>query len=45
VATRLLLGTLARRITAPAGLRATISWDVLAEELVVVVSSCLLHVG
>ena len=43
VATRLLLDTLARRITAPPGLQSTISWDVLAEELVVVVSSYLLH--
>jgi hypothetical protein len=43
VATRLLLDTLARRITAPAGLQSRISWDVLAEELVVVVSSYLLN--
>lgn len=43
VATRLLLDTLARRITTPASLQSGISWDVLAEELVVVVSSYLLN--
>jgi hypothetical protein len=43
VATRLLLDTLARRITTPASLQPGVSWDVLAEELVVVVSSYLLN--
>jgi AcrR family transcriptional regulator len=43
VATRLLLDTLARRITTPASLQSELSWDELAEELVVVVSSYLLN--
>jgi AcrR family transcriptional regulator len=43
VATRLLLDTLARQLSAPPGLQSTISWDVMVEELVVVVSSYLLH--
>jgi AcrR family transcriptional regulator len=43
VATRLLLDTLARQLTAPPGLQTTISWDVMVEELVVVVSSYLLQ--
>jgi AcrR family transcriptional regulator len=43
VATRLLLDTLARQLTAPPGLQSTISWDVMVEELIVVISSYLLH--
>jgi AcrR family transcriptional regulator len=43
VATRLLLDTLARQLSAPPELQSTISWDVMVEELVVVVSSYLLN--
>jgi AcrR family transcriptional regulator len=43
VATRLLLDTLTRHLRAPPELQSTISWDVMVEELVVVVSSYLLH--
>lgn len=42
VATRLLLDTLARQVSAPIGLRSTIPWDVMVEELVSAVSSYLL---
>jgi AcrR family transcriptional regulator len=43
VATRLLLDTLARQLAAPPELQTTLSWDVMVEELVIVVSSYLLH--